>query len=116
LAVFASDSRIFAHVSNPLFVSSAEMAISRTLRISFAAALAFAKAMAPERRSPSTMSSIMPAVLARGAANGLPSVHIWSASSAPARRGSRCVPPAPGMIPRSTSGWPTFASRAATRK
>ena len=43
-------------------------------------------------------------------ATGLPSVHISSASSAPHRRGSRCVPPAPGMMPSSTSGWPTFAS------
>ena len=32
-----------------------------------------------------------------------PSVHIVSASSAPASRGSRCVPPARGMMPSSTS-------------
>ena len=54
--------------------------------------------------------SMMPAASAFGAGTGLPSVHISSASFAPHRRGSRCVPPAPGMMPSSTSGWPTFAS------
>ena len=54
--------------------------------------------------------STMPAASALGAGTGLPSVHISSASAAPASRGSRCVPPAPGMMPSSTSGWPTFAS------
>ncbi len=27
----------------------------------------------------------------------------------PTRRASRCVPPKPGMTPRFTSGWPSFA-------
>jgi len=27
----------------------------------------------------------------------------------PTNRGSRCVPPAPGMSPSATSGWPNFA-------
>ncbi len=49
------------------------------------------------------------------ASTGFPAVHISMASSAPQSRGSRCVPPAPGMMPSSTSGWPTFASWAITR-
>ncbi len=35
--------------------------------------------------------------------------------AAPHSRGRRCVPPAPGMMPSSTSGWPTLASGTATR-
>ena len=58
---------------------------------------------------------MMPAAGAFGAGTGLPSVHIAMASSRRASRGSRCVPPAPGMIPSSTSGWPTLASLMATR-
>ena len=59
--------------------------------------------------------STMPAATAFDAATGLPAVHISIANSAPQSRGSRCVPPAPGMMPSSTSGWPTFASGAITR-
>ena len=57
----------------------------------------------------------MPACWARVAVTGLPPVHISSASAAPHNRGSRWVPPAPGMIPRCTSGWPTLAVATATR-
>ena len=80
------------------------------LQIAGAAALSrrrhalLAKAMAPSSRSPSITASTMPASTARAAAIGLPSVHISSASAGPHKRGSRCVPPAPGMIPRCTSG------------
>jgi len=38
-----------------------------------------------------------------------------SAASAPINRGSRCVPPAPGRIPKCTSGRPTRAHDAITR-
>ena len=31
----------------------------------------------------------------------------------PTKRVSRCVPPAPGMMPRLISGWPNFALSAA---
>ena len=31
----------------------------------------------------------------------------------PTARGSRCVPPAPGMMPSLISGWPNFALSAA---
>ena len=64
----------------------------------------FAKAMAPSSRSPSITASTMPACAAGVAAIGLPSVHISSASAGPHKRGSLCVPPAPGIIPRCTSG------------
>jgi hypothetical protein len=60
-------------------------------------------------------ASMMPACCARAAGTGLPSVHMSSASGTPASRGSRCVPPAPGMMPSSTSGWPTLALATATR-
>ena len=38
------------------------------------------------------------------------------ARDGPTRRGSRCVPPAPGMTPSRISGWPTLARSPATRK
>ena len=44
-------------------------------------------------------------------ATGLPSVHIVERQlRRRTSRGSRCVPPAPGMMPSSTSGCPSFAS------
>ena len=39
-----------------------------------------------------------------------------AARPAPTSRGSRCVPPAPGMMPTATSGWPKCARSLATRK
>ncbi len=62
--------------------------------------------MAPSSRSPSITASTIPACSACAAATGWPPVHISSASTGPHKRGSRWVPPAPGMIPRCTSGWP----------
>ena len=41
---------------------------------------------------------------------------ISSALPSPTRRGRRCVPPKPGMIPRLISGWPNVADSAARRK
>ena len=41
---------------------------------------------------------------------------ISSAFWGPTRRGSRCVPPKPGMIPSLISGWPKTADSAAIRK
>ena len=38
------------------------------------------------------------------------------ARAGPTSRASRWVPPAPGMMPRLISGWPSFASAAATRQ
>ena len=41
-------------------------------------------------------------------------VRIMSIAFAlPTARGSRCVPPAPGMTPSLISGWPNFAVSAA---
>ena len=75
-----------------------------------------AKRTAPSTRSPSTTRSIRPAACASRALSGLPVTHISRAFWTPTRRGSRCVPSAPGMIPRLTSGWPMSASGTAMRK
>ena len=45
-----------------------------------------------------------------------PTRFISRALLAPTRRGSRWVPPKPGMIPSFTSGWPKTAASAAIRK
>ena len=42
-------------------------------------------------------------------------VFISSAFAGPTSRGSRCVPPKPGMIPSAISGWPKLAENAARR-
>ena len=68
-----------------------------------------AKATAPARRSPSTMRSIRPSSSAFGAFTGLPVVTRSTATAGGTRRGSRTVPPAPGTMPRVTSGRPTEA-------
>ena len=39
----------------------------------------------------------------------------WIALATPTRRGSRCVPPAPGIMPSVTSGSPTTVPGSATR-
>ena len=46
---------------------------------------------------------------------GVPVRFISSALPSPTRRGSRWVPPKPGMIPRLISGWPKVADSAAIR-
>ena len=69
----------------------------------------------PSARSPSMMRSISPALSASAALIGLPDTHISIAFSRPTSRGSRCVPSAPGMMPRFTSGCPICASGTATR-
>src|SRR3954471_4182288 len=47
---------------------------------------------------------------------GVPSRFSSSALPSPTSRGSRCVPPKPGMMPRLISGWPNVADSAAMRK
>src|ERR1700678_3371388 len=42
-------------------------------------------------------------------------IHRPRAAPTPPSRGNRCVPSAPGIIPRLTSGWPISASGTATR-
>ena len=74
-----------------------------------------ANAAASARRSPLAMRSMRPRDSACGAATGLPEVTRSIAAGTPASRGTRCVPPAPGMMPSVTSGRPTRASAVAIR-
>ena len=53
-----------------------------------------------------TMSSKMPMACASAADTMSPVPMTWNAAAAPTRRGSRCVPPAPGSRPMLTSGSP----------
>ena len=62
-----------------------------------------ANATAPGTRS-STMRSRRPDCSASAALTGRPDTIIVSAVSTPTSRGRRCVPSAPGMMPRFTSG------------
>jgi hypothetical protein len=57
----------------------------------------------------------MPSAAAVSAETGSPVSIIAKAASGPIRRGRRCVPPAPGMIPSLISGRPIRADGAATR-
>ena len=91
------------------------IAISRVLRRSPAAARAFANAMAPVQQVAVDDLVEDPGGLRLRRRDRLAVGAHLDASATPASRGSRCVPPAPGMMPSSTSGWPTFASFAATR-
>ena len=61
------------------------------------------------------MRSTMPAVNASWDLTGSPKAHISTALATPASRGNRWVPPAPGMMPSFTSGWPTCADGTARR-
>ena len=54
--------------------------------------------------SPGTIASTMPSRMRLRRGSGSPSEHISAALATPASRGSRCVPPAPGMMPSFTSG------------
>ena len=89
---------------------------SRTRRRgAFCATSIWACATAPASRSPSTMASMMPLLLASGAGMWRPEMMASSAYFAPVRRGRRCVPPAPGRMPRWTSGRPTRVVASDTR-
>ncbi len=72
----------------------------------------------PASRSPSMSLSRMPAASASGARTGSPPAHISAALARPTSRGRRCVPPAAGMRPSCTSGWPirTAGDDVATRQ
>ena len=75
-----------------------------------------AKAIADSRSFPSSASSsTTPHSLASRAPNGVPERMTSSAFSTPMSRGSRCVPPAPGMSPSLISGRPHFADGTAMR-
>src|SRR3989440_3431688 len=60
-----------------------------------------------------TTSSTAPLASASAGVNGLPSRMATKDLWVPMRRASRWVPPPPGMIPRSTSGWPMKKSPSA---
>src|SRR6266542_505439 len=60
-----------------------------------------------------TTSSTAPLASASAGVNGLPSRMATKDRWVPMRRVSRWVPPPPGMIPRSTSGWPMKKSPSA---
>ena len=63
----------------------------------------------------SLTSSTRPMSLACPPLMALPVGTSFSASPRPIRRGSLCVPPAPGTRPKMTSGKPMLASLRATR-
>ena len=65
-------------------------------------------------RLPHTILLVVYALIL-GAVTGVPLVIIFSAVAAPTRRGIRCVPPAPGMMPSLTSGRPSRVPGAAMR-
>ena len=65
--------------------------------------------------SPSATLSTRPSLRAFSAEIGLPPQIISAASTAPTRRGSLCVPPAPGTIPRLVSGSPNLLPATAMR-
>jgi len=64
-----------------------------------------------------TTSSTSPSLRAFDARTDLPARMMSSACAMPMSAGSRCVPPAPGMRPSCTSGWPSwvFLSSVAMR-
>ena len=47
--------------------------------------------------------------LASRASTMRPDRHSSAPMALPTRRGKRCVPPPPGMMPMATSGWPRWA-------
>ena len=63
-------------------------------------------AMAASRPPCSTQRSTSPAAAASGPLNARPLTISGKAASGPISRGSRCVPPQPGMMPSVTSGRP----------
>ena len=54
-------------------------------------------------------SSASPSSTAVYPSTGSPLAQISAALAGPTRRGSRCIPPYPGMMPSLTSGWPRLA-------
>ena len=88
---------------------------SRTIGSGRREATRFAKATAPARRSPSITSSKRPVLASIVAGTVAPETIKLSAVSRPSTRGSRCVPPAPGIRPIFTSGSEICVEGAATR-
>ena len=107
LSNFAGLARISSSLSSRSFTRWSGRFAASTLR---------ANLTAPATRSPSIISSTSPAAIASLAGIGSPDRIIGSAFSMPTRRGSRCVPPAPGINPSLISGKPSRVPAAATRK
>ena len=72
-------------------------------------------ATAAARSSPSTSRSIRPSASACALGTRAPLQASSMALGTPTRRGRRCVPPAPGMMPSVTSGGPPTVPAAAPR-
>ena len=68
------------------------------------------------RRSAGHVASTSPRSRATRASIGRPPRSISNAGSRPTRRGNRCVPPAPGLMPRFTSGMLKRLPSAANRQ
>src|SRR5260370_308436 len=78
-------------------------------------AMVFAMRSAVSKTSPSATTSLTsPIARASRAATGSPVSSMRIARNFPTARVSRCVPPAPGMIPTRTSGCPKLAPSPAT--
>ena len=92
--------------------SPAGTAASDSLRLLACATSARAAAS----RSPSTTRSTSPSAAASLAGTRRPDAMSAMARATPTSRGKRCVPPAPGMMPSFTSGSPTVAPSAASRR
>ncbi len=73
-------------------------------------------AVAKAMRSPVVTASTTPSDSASAAPTRRPDAIIAAAAAAPISRGRRCVPPAPGISPRVTSGRPTSPSGSMTRR
>ncbi len=112
----ATDLRKLANTSG---LPRTAASLSSRSRIFFSGRFSFstfsAKATPAAVRSPSTISSIRPALSASSARIGSPLTIIDRPFSTPTTRGSRCVPPAPGRRPSFTSGRPKRASFTPTR-
>ena len=70
----------------------------------------------PRRSSPSETPSTRPRAWPRFASMASPVKSIFRASVAPTSLGNRCVPPAPGLMPRLTSGMLNLVEAVQTRQ
>jgi len=99
-------------------VSNARRTASLARRTASAGLVAMIEAISTARASAlsgSSTSTTSPAASAACALIGIPVSTICIVSALPTVRARRCVPPAPGIMPRLTSGWPNLALLPATR-
>lgn len=93
-------------VSRALYTASL---ISRTAMGGFSAMRRARRSASSRQASVGTTRLTRPMRYASSAVIGSPVSKISRARALPTRRVRRCVPPAPGMTPRFTSGWPKRA-------